>query len=310
MKSRFTINRILPLVCIAFLLSFGTFAQQKKKISLQGLLKDGSGKAVKDDIYSATFKLYTTLSGGDAVWTENQDIAVKGGIYSALLGSSVSLDSDKLNWGTNSYFVGVSIKGVELSPRTELTFAPYSLGSPSADVATTVKCSGAVGDVKYSILNPTQFKDVNGDCWVPMDGRNIFGTKLATILGTNTIPDAGGLFLRGQEFANSPDNDPGRTSASTIAVLQDESFKSHNHNGNTSDAGTHTHPYLDLVRTYSDFNVVSNAGGANVRPVDVNPKEFSRNTSEAGLHKHTISSDGGQETRPKNLNLWTYIRIN
>ena len=136
---------------------------QSKKISVQGFLKDANGKAVADGSQSITFKLYTVPTGGTAAWTDDQNINVYGGVYSAQLGS-VTNPVDGLNWGSATYFVGVTVQGTELTPRTELTFAPYSLGSPKAtnadlakrallaDTAKVVKCSGAVGDVKYSII--------------------------------------------------------------------------------------------------------------------------------------------------------------
>ena len=98
-----------------------------------------------------------------------------------------------------------------------------------ADTADIVLCSGAVGDVKYSFLNPTQFAAQNGDCWVPLDGSSLSGTKLGMITGISTLPNAGGLFVRAQEFSNSPDNDPGRTHTSTIGQVQNDEFKQHDH---------------------------------------------------------------------------------
>ena len=195
------------------------FAQQSKKISVQSFLKDANGKAVADGSQSITFKLYNVATAGTAAWTDDQTINVYGGVYSsAQLGSvSVTNPLDGLNYGSSTYFVGVTVQGIELSPRTELTFVPYSLGSPKAQ---EVICSGAVGDVKYSILDPTQFAAVNGNCWVPMDSGSMAGSKLATIIGGNTVPNAGGLFLRGQEFTGQTANhDPDRTSASTIRPL-------------------------------------------------------------------------------------------
>ncbi|GAB2637416.1 hypothetical protein GCM10027035_33910 [Emticicia sediminis] len=312
MKSRFTISRILQLVCIAFALSFSTFAQQNKKISLQGFLKDANGKAVENSTnYQITFKLYTTLTGGTAAWTETQSLNISGGVYSTQLGQTTSLEN--LNWGTSTYYVGVNIQGVELSPRTELTFAPYSLGSPFAEQANTVVCSGAVGDVKYSILNPTQFAAVNGNCWIPMDGRTMAGSKLAGIIGGTNVPNAGGLFLRGQESADgSTNNDPDRTSSSTIAILQQDSFKGHNHGGSTTSNGLHSHGFLDTVPDIYQWNIANQYLGNSKDTFlnNVNPKNDSDVTNSDGIHSHTINSDGGSETRPKNLNLWTYIRIN
>jgi hypothetical protein len=287
-----------------------TFAQSKK-ISLQGFLKDANGKAVADGSQSITFKLYTVATGGTAAWTDDQTINVYGGVYSTHLGS-VANPVDALNWGSSTYYVGVTVQGTELTPRTELTFAPYSLGSPKAQ---EVVCSGAVGDVKYSILDPTQFAAVNGSCWVPMDGRALIATdKLRIITGLTTLPNAGGLFLRGQEFAGQTTNhDPDRTSTTAIATLQDQAMQTHQHpfSGATNTSGSHTHGYYDKEFNFgsSPHRAVTGGGEGNV--------DRYRDTNSAGDHSHPFSGttnnnsgNSAAETRPKNLNLWTYIRIN
>ena len=212
MKNSFTISKFIHCTLIMLTIAcFDVSGQQAKKISLQGFLKDANGKAVADGSQDIIFKLYTQESGGTAAWTETQTLNVFGGVYSTHLGKTVTLEN--LNWGASTYFVGVTVQGTELTPRTELTFAPYSLGSPKAQ---EVVCSGAVGDVKYSILNPTQFAAVNGTCWVPMDGGSMAGSKLAGIIGGSNVPNGGGLFIRAQETETS-NNDPGRTKTDAIA---------------------------------------------------------------------------------------------
>jgi hypothetical protein len=283
-----------------------TFAQSKK-ISLQGFLKDANGKAVADGSQNITFKLYTVATGGTAAWTDDQTLNVYGGVYSTHLGS-VANPVDNLSWGSETYFVGVTVQGTELTPRTELTFAPYSLGSPKAQ---EVVCSGAVGDVKYSILDPTQFAAVNGNCWVAMNGQSMAGSKLAAIIGGSTVPNAGGLFLRGQEFTGQTANhDPDRTSTTAIATLQDQAFLSHGHTGSTSSDGSHSHSYSDY---YVSTQSKGYAGSNDYTMQWISGQGYQTNsTNGAGSHSHTltINNNGGSETRPKNLNLWTYIRIN
>lgn len=57
--------------------------------------------------------------------------------------------------------------------------------------------SGTLGDVKYSILAPTQFQKLNGNEWRLMDGQSIVGTKLSQMTGKSALPDARGMFIRG-----------------------------------------------------------------------------------------------------------------
>ncbi len=99
-------------------------AQSAARISVQGTLKSSTGAAVSDGDYSMTFRLYTASSGGSALWTETATVAVVGGVYSHLLGSVTTLNSSHFG---NRLFLGVTVAGAELTPRTELTYSPYAL---------------------------------------------------------------------------------------------------------------------------------------------------------------------------------------
>lgn len=306
------------LLCLG--LAIETKAQQDRKISLQGFLKDANGRAIPDGPQNVIFKLYSQDAGGTAEWTETQTVEVFGGVYSTQLGKIVKMDD--LSWRTKTYFVGVTVQDLELVPRTELTFAPYSLGSPRAtlaDTAKVTKCSGAVGDVKYSMLNPTNFAKANGSCWVPMDGRALATTDvLRQKYGITTLPNAGGLFLRGQEFDNSPNNDPSRTSNSAIAQFQDQAVQGHNHALNLNaqmgggGGGSASVPYSGEAAGWIESGKSFTAMKATDRGSNGNYAiSFTVPAHDHRISGNTDNNTGvTEETRPKNLNLWTYIRIN
>lgn len=269
---------------------------QNPKISIQGTLKTADGTTVGDGTYNVTFRLYNAINAaeGSHLWQEAATVEVTGGIYSHYLGSVTPLNP--ANFSTTLY-LGVKVGSYELTPRTELSYSPYSFAVYSA------VCSGAVGDVKHSILNPTQFATVNGACWVPMDGRSIAGSQLATITGMTNVPDAGGLFVRNQEFSGGANQDPDRTSSSPIATYQDQAVISHNHGVN--DPG-HSHGFNDIRHgDGGDKCGCAGSGGTASRGTTTeNNNTFGVST---GI---SIQNAGGSETRPKNMNLWVYIRIN
>jgi|GEM_PF-424279 len=93
-------------------------------LSIQGILKKSNGVAVEDGTYNITFKLYTVQNGGSAIWTETQSgVEVSSGIYNTILGNT-----NPLNIPFNQvYFLGVTIGSSELTPRIQLTSAPYAL---------------------------------------------------------------------------------------------------------------------------------------------------------------------------------------
>jgi hypothetical protein len=322
-----TLNIITAgLVCLLVLLSSGLFAQSPV-ISIQGTLKDANGASVADGMRQVTFRLYNSPTGGNALWTEVATIEVVGGIYSHNLGRVQPLSGG--NFST-SVFLSVEVAGNELLPRTEMTYAPYALSVNSAQQIARGGCSGQVGDIKHSILTPTQFAVENGDCWVPMDGRGISGTRLATIMGSNTVPDMSGLFIRATEYTGN--NDPGR-SPNAQASYQADGNKSHSHGMNVT--GGHQHTYEDSYFSFYDgsagstivpeqFRVRSSLPrsgavtfvGASHAPFLglYSTQKFENTVSEkltptAGAHNHTIAPDGNTETTVKNRNFFIYIRV-
>ncbi|MBK7939623.1 MAG: hypothetical protein IPJ82_22185 [Lewinellaceae bacterium] len=98
---------------------------QSARLGVQGILKKANGNAVDDGTYSITFKLYDMATGGTALWTETQtNVELASGIYTATLGSVTALNIpfDK------TYYLGITVgTGAEMSPRIQLTTAPYAL---------------------------------------------------------------------------------------------------------------------------------------------------------------------------------------
>lgn len=164
----------------------------------------------------------------------------------------------------------------------------------------------------------------------PSPQVNLFGV-IGTTYGigdglTNfAVPDLRGMFVRG--FDNGRNIDPLRV----FGTQQADSFKSHNHSGNTGlFNATHTHSFSgttgvdspDHVHAYSldqtptpgfgnagninDGLSTANTGGASTRHTHT----YSGTTSSGGTnHQHTIASDGQTETRPQNVAMNYIIKI-
>ena len=285
---------------LLIMLAFASQAQaQNPKISIQGTLKTADGATVGDGTYNVKFRLYNAINAaeGAQLWEEAATVDVVGGIYSHYLGSITALNAADF---ATTLFLGVKVGSYELTPRTELSYSPYSFA-----VYSTI-CSGALGDIKHSILNPTQFAAVNGACWVPMDGRSIVGSNLNALVPSMTnVPDGSGLFIRSQEFNGTPNNyDPNRDHTSPIATLQGEAVQTHGHN--VSDPG-HDHSYNDFRRGTTQVAAAESC----CSDVGDNNGSDSGRTSGSDTTGISIPSTGnGPETRPKNLNFWVYIRIN
>ena len=328
-------NFITLTISLLLLLPITNFAQidnSDKKISVQGFLKDGNGRAVEDGPQAITFGIYDAETGGAHLWESIENVTVFGGVYSVQLGvgknpaNMTDIPIADLNWD-KPYYLQVTIQGTPLTPRTAFTYSPYSIAVEKSARVSTVECSGAVGDIKYSILNPTEFAKVNGDCWVLMDGTaSVWETTLGGYLqnmpnytynSQSKVPDVSGAFIRAHDVT-AENRDPDRDASSQIAEFQEAALWDHSHwfSATTSTNGDHSH-------THYGFNNVENGTGDQAQSRDrigSDPGDYSGDS--AGAHNHTVQGwtalanehqtevPTSSESRPRNFNFYAYIRIN
>ena len=169
-----------------------------------------------------------------------------------------------------------------------------------------------VGSIVASTLDYANFCSLNeipqnGDntetTWVPADGRNVSGSVYAK--RSATVPDLRGTFLRGLNafdpvnnppFADGRQRDPDNRS---VGILQTQDIQGHTHS--ISDPG-HSHG-IDIA--------VANMGGSGTvayRPIGQG--SLSSIGSKGAGTGISVQSNNGVETRPTNLAVYYYIKIN
>lgn len=157
----------------------------------------------------------------------------------------------------------------------------------------------AVGDIKYSIIPPSKIETTLGPGWVLMDGRDLKDTdKLRQLTHMQRIPDARGMFLRGMNEGRSGDFADPTGNRQILDQPQSDQFKEHNHGG-----GNHSH------KTSIANGAQSQWGGYIVRisETSANAGKFYEKDTDSG---ETIRLEGGKETRPKNIAVYIYVKIN
>lgn len=133
-------NTLQTIAFIFTLLIAGTsLAQAPKTISYQGYLVDGTNQPVTGN-HTITVKLYDVSNGGAALHSESFTMNVMGGNFSAIIGSQTAMASNVTF--DKQYWLGISVDaGAEMTPRTQLTGAPYAM---TAKVAESVAPNAAV----------------------------------------------------------------------------------------------------------------------------------------------------------------------
>jgi hypothetical protein len=139
-----------------------------------------------------------------------------------------------------------------------------------------------LGDVRYSVLDATHFRAVNGSGWILMDGRSINETALCTGQGFCQLPDARGVFIRGMNSGRDPTS--GDTAGDrNLGSSQSDDLREHDHDESTEIIGN----------CRGGFGTGGGNGGCRIQDIGI----------------RTTGSRGGKETRPRNIALYTYIKV-
>ena len=195
-----------------------------------------------------------------------------------------------------------------------------------------------VGTVIYSVLPPEVFLNSNKD-WARLDGASmrqdwelnqILRESGSTVLN-GRLPDASGMFLRAMNYDNKG-ADP--STSRRLGELQGDMIEEHRHTLNISgktDPDTHSHGIStkDDVLRYDHSSVLCEncareSGGSNRYFTVISSERIENrgayNKTNENTHSHSFSfkdSTGitterytGTETRPVNIALYVYVKVN
>lgn len=125
---------LLSLVLIFAIAAPQLEAQIPQHLSYQGVYTDTLANPKPDGVYTFTFRLYETSTGGAPIWTEIKDLSVKRGLFSTLLGDATPFGSD-VRFET-PYWLGIKPGSeAELTPRIPLSSVGYTFKALKADTA-------------------------------------------------------------------------------------------------------------------------------------------------------------------------------
>lgn len=279
----------------AFLLCFiltlqSSWGEIPSILNYQGVLRDSDGNPL-NGTFKMHFTLYNSSTGSidSAKWEEIvEQVRVDSGFFNVNLGENKSLKDVLFN---ETYWLGLEINNEgKLIPLTKIVPSAYSLNTRTIPdgIVTPEKLSQRVltsllpvGTILPSMLDTVQFNEVTQSGWVLADGRNVNGSIYFEITRIDTVPDLRGMFLRGLNVdRNDGKEDPGLGDRK-IGSFQDDLLGSHSHDLETNNDGS---------PTTSSYKVTAW-------------------TKEKGSNVATFAA-GGSETRPNNISVYFYIKIN
>lgn len=297
-----------------------SFAQNSGRgFSYQAVARNTDGVVKAKGNIEIQFTLLPGAQAATAAWQETQVATTdEFGIFTLTIGKGIKSGGsaaafNEVNFVAPEFWLKVELKnkGVwqEIS-KTQLLSVPYAEVAGNAQPAPT-----------GSILAFAGPKEKVPTGWLLCDGRELKRTEypaLYDVIGTAwghgdgsttfRAPDLRGVFPRGVSDGRYDDgaNDrtalyPGGNTKNNVGSFQGESFKSHNHGGNTVNAGAHSH------KVYTRVGV--GVATLNIDQLESGDLSQSANTSVDGNHQHGIPIDGGNETRPDNVYVNYIIKL-
>lgn len=163
-----------------------------------------------------------------------------------------------------------------------------------------------IGTIVASVLNYKNFLEANGltltgdmtkAIWVPCDGR-VLSVNASTYSKFGTVPDLRGVFLRGI-------NDYGVTYSGVANVSEKQKNTKDKKAGEFQgdEVGSHSHQMLIVRDPKLGFRSgISGAG--------YNTGQDYENATRQDSYQYSTSAFGGNETMPRNITVYYYIKIN
>lgn len=118
------IRTLLCILCMA-LAALAASAQIPRTFTLQCTLTDDRSNPIPDGIHRITVKLYSSPSGGTALYSEEFSQSVSKGVFQCTIGEN-SPFSINVNFNSQ-YYIGISCDGDAEGERIALHAAPYAL---------------------------------------------------------------------------------------------------------------------------------------------------------------------------------------
>ena len=124
---------------------------------------------VPDTSMTMTFRIYSSLTGGTALWEETQTVSVSRGVFSVTMGSTTSLSS--VNLANGNYYFTIQISGdTEMSPRKQIlpTATALFTGRVQSDATLPTTTVGA-GELFFNSTSNLLYAS-NGTDWSIVGG--------------------------------------------------------------------------------------------------------------------------------------------
>ncbi|OUD36220.1 hypothetical protein FPG59_07135 [Flavobacterium sp. FPG59] len=295
-------------------INYGQSSANVAGIAIQGIARDNNNTARTSATISLTFRIY--YGSNVVIYEVTRTVTTDAfGVFSAVLEPG---ETNNIVIANTQAYLRISEGSTTISDE-KLKQVPYAIaasnGVPTGSIMPFVGTTAPVG-------------------WVMCDGSALpadalGGAPLRALVG-DYAPDLRGIFLRGAG-QNGNGTNAAEIQPNTLKAVQSSDNKSHNHTGNTSNAGNHYHNMftrqdsgsgqttIGYLATTDQLYKVSPRRDGNgdwngelmYSPNQTNDVIDRGRTSTNGDHNHsfTTANSGTTESRPINYGVNYIIKL-
>jgi len=146
-------------------------------MNFQGILLDSTDAPVKDSTWGLAFRIYSANVGGSVLWSEDQLVSTRSGLFNTFLGQQTALPDSVFDSPDRWLELKLDVYPLPYEPRTQLGSVGYAYRVNSVDGAKGGSVSGVLTVDSLNVGSPALsgllrlYRNGSGDPVIRMENR-------------------------------------------------------------------------------------------------------------------------------------------
>jgi len=167
----------LLILLVALIAVNAAFSQSPNQFKYQAVLRDASGNIIASQAKAVVIDILQGSATGTSVFTETHNVTTTAqGIINLNIGSVNTTGIAAINWATNTYFIKITVGGIEMGT-SQLLSVPYSLNAKNAENLSGTITKSQISDFGTYLTSYTETDPIFG-AWNKSTGISITKSQI------------------------------------------------------------------------------------------------------------------------------------
>jgi len=150
----------LLILLVAFLAVNVVFSQSPNQFKYQAVLRDASGNIIALQTKAVVIDILEGSISGPNIFSETQNVTTTAqGIINLNIGSVNTTGLATINWATNTYFIKITVGGIEMGT-SQLLSVPYALNAKNAENYSGTITKNQISDLPNYLTSFTELDPI------------------------------------------------------------------------------------------------------------------------------------------------------